>query len=149
MIYLLDTNILIYMLRGLKSSKRPAQRRHAQILFERCRETQISGDAVGLSAITVSELEFGAQDSGQYEAEIAAVNKVLMPFDVYDFDATLCPLHFGRIRHGLESLGVAIGAMDILIAAHAFALGATLVSNDIAHFSRIAGLHTVTWLSNS
>ena len=84
MIYLLDTDILIYMLRGLKSAKHLKNRQRAQALVERCRATQAAGDSVGLSAVTVSELEFGARNSGQYEAEIQAVRKVLTPFDFYD-----------------------------------------------------------------
>ena len=69
--------------------------------------------------MTVSELEFGAQNSGDYESEIEAVRKVLTPFDVFDFDGTLCPAHYGRVRHELEQKGLTIGAMDLPIAAHA------------------------------
>jgi tRNA(fMet)-specific endonuclease VapC len=147
MIYLLDTDTLIFMVRGLKSARRPAQRQRAQELVERCRKAEAAGDSVGLSAVTVSELEFGARNSGQYDAEIAAVRKLLTPFDVYDYDAVHCPPHYGRIRHELEAKGVTIGAMDLLIAAHALALDATLVLNNVAHFSRVAGLKTANWLT--
>ena len=61
-------------------------------------------------------------------------------------DAIVCPSHYGRIRHELETEGVTIGSMDLLIAAHALALDATLVSNNLAHFSRVRGLKTVNWL---
>lgn len=145
MIYLLDTDTLIFMIRGLKSKRRPAQERRAQVLVERCRETQGAGDSVGLSAITVSELEFGARSGGRYETEIAAVQKLLTPFDIYDYDSVRCPPHYGRIRHDLESKGVTIGSMDLLIAAHAVALRATLVTNNLAHFSRVTGLTTTNW----
>ena len=145
MIFLLDTDTLIFMVRGLKSTRRPAQRRAAQELAEQCRRTQSAGDSVGLSAITISELEFGARNSDQYEAEMAAVRKVLTPFDIYDYESVSCPLHYGRIRHELESKGVAIGSMDLLIAAHALALDATLVSNNLAHFARVSGLRTANW----
>jgi tRNA(fMet)-specific endonuclease VapC len=101
---------------------------------------------VGLSAVTISELEFGARRSGDYEAEVAAVRKVLAPFDLYDYDAVLCPQHFGRIRAELEARGATIGSMDLLIAAHALALDATLVTNNDAHFSRVAGLRVVNWV---
>jgi tRNA(fMet)-specific endonuclease VapC len=146
MIYLLDTDMLIFMVRGLKSTRRPAQRQRAQELVEHCRQTQAAGDSVGLSAVTVSELEFGARNGGQYESEIAAVHKLLTPFDIYDYDSVGCPRHYGRIRHELETKGVTIGSMDLLIAAHAVALDATLVSNNLAHFSRVAGLKTVNWV---
>jgi tRNA(fMet)-specific endonuclease VapC len=146
MIYLLDTDTLIYMVRGLKSTKHPKNRQRALGLVERCRNTQASGDSVGLSAVTVSELEFGAHASGQYETEIGAVRKLLTPFDVYDYDSVSCPQHYGRIRHDLESRGVTIGAMDLLIAAHSLALAATLVSNNLADFSRVKGLTVLNWL---
>ena len=147
MIHLLDTDTLIFMIRGLKSSQRPARRRQARALVERCRQAQAAGDSVGLSAVTVSELEFGARKSGKYEVEIAAVQKVLTPFDLHDYDSTLCPLHYGKVRQELEARGLAIGAMDLMIAAHAIALDATVVTNNLAHFSRVPGLRTANWLS--
>ena len=147
MIYLLDTDMLIFMVRGLKSTRRPAQRQRAQELVEHCRRNQAAGDSVGLSAVTVSELEFGARNGGQYESEIAAVHKLLMPFDIYDYDSVDCPLHYGRSRHELQTKGVTIGSMDLLIAAHALALDATLVSNNLAHFARVADLKTVNWVN--
>ena len=146
-IYLLDTDILIFMVRGLKSARRPAQRTRAKALVERCRRAQ-STDHVGLSAVTVSELEFGARASGKYESEIAAVGKLLTPFEIYDFDGVACPVHYGRVRHELKARGTAIGSMDMLIATHALALDATLVTNNLAHFSRVAGLATVNWLAS-
>ena len=53
---------------------------------------------------------------------------------------------YGRIRHELHSNGIVIGAVDMLIAAHALALGATLVTNNTPHFSRVPGLKTANWL---
>jgi tRNA(fMet)-specific endonuclease VapC len=55
--------------------------------------------------------------------------------------AVLC----GRIRHELEQAGQTIGAMDLLITAHALALAATLVTNNLAHFQRISGLPVTRW----
>jgi tRNA(fMet)-specific endonuclease VapC len=144
-IYLLDTDTLIAMIRGLKPRQKRAQGRIAHQLVDRSRQAQTGGDSVGLSAVTVSELEFGARNSDKYEEEMAAVHKVLTPFDLYAYDAIACPLHYGRIRFELESQGVPIGSMDLLIAAHAFALGATLISNNLAHFGRVAGLKTANW----
>ena len=145
MIYLLDTDTLVFMIRGLKSARRPARQR-AEHLAQRCEKAWSSGHTIGLSAITVSELEFGARRSGNYEAEMAAYRKVEAPFAVYDYDIVQCPPHYGLIRHELEAKGMTIGAMDLLIAAHAMALDATLVSNNQAHFSRVADLKTENWL---
>lgn len=147
MIYLLDTDALIVMIRGLKPGRPSGKRRVAERLVERARQTQASGDSVGLSSITISELEFGDRNSAKYEEEIAAVQKVLTPFDLYDYESIACPPHYGRIRFDLESQGVPIGSMDLLIAAHALALGATLVSNNLAHFGRIKELKTINWIA--
>ena len=147
MIYLLDTDLLIFIIRGTKAGVRQASlRQRAATLVKRCRAAQAADDSVGLSALTVSELEFGARNSGDYDKEIAAVRKVLTPFDVYDYDAVSCPEHYGRIRHELETSGQTIGSMDLLIAAHASALGATVVTNNDAHFARVHGLKVVNWL---
>ncbi len=145
MIYLLDTNMLIFMVRGAKSTRPHKNQERARKLIDRCKQAQAAGDWVGLSAITVSELEFGARASGQYEAEIEAVRNVLAPFEIYEYDAIACPGHYGQVRNDLESRGVTIGSMDLLIAAHALALAATVVSNDVGHFSRVKGLTTVDW----
>jgi tRNA(fMet)-specific endonuclease VapC len=145
-IYLLDTDTLVSMIRGLKSARRPAVRKQAEAVVKHCREAQVAGHLVGLSAITVSELEFGARHSGDYEAEIAAVHQVLAPFEIFDYDAVACPVHYGAIRQDLDAKGIPIGAMDLLIGAHALALNATLVSNNQAHFSRVTGLMTANWL---
>ena len=146
MLYMLDTDCVIYMVRGSKARARPGSRRDkALALVDRCRRLQAQGDVISLSTITVSELEFGARNSSKYEDEMAAVQKVLKPFVIFDYDGVSCPDHYGMIRHELESAGVPIGAMDLLIAAHARAISATLVTNNLAHFKRVSGLDAVNW----
>ena len=150
MIYLLDTDTLIYMVRGLKvtAPKNELQRERLRLagkISAHCRRQQTLGDEVGLSAITVAELEFGARHSDDYEVEVAAVRKILMPFLCFDFDATICAESYGRVRHDLDAAGKTIGAMDLLIAGHALALSATLVTNNTAHFSRVPGLKCANW----
>jgi tRNA(fMet)-specific endonuclease VapC len=145
-LYILDTDMVIFMLRGLKAQTRQRARRDkAMALVARCQEAQAKGDVVGLSAVTVSELEFGACKSGDYDTEILAVRKILTPFEVFDYDGLTCPAHYGRIRHELEEAGEVIGAMDLLIAAHSLALAATLVTNNLAHFQRVTGLSVTRW----
>src|SRR5208283_4342462 len=105
-LYVLDTDMVIFMLRGLKvPARQRARREKALSLVAHCRAAQARGDVVGLSAITVSELEFGAYKSGDYDTEIVAVRKILTPFEVFDYDGTTCPTHYGRIRHELEQDG--------------------------------------------
>jgi tRNA(fMet)-specific endonuclease VapC len=144
--YLLDTDTLVFMIRGLKSSRR-VPRRQAEHLSKRCERAWSEGHTIGLSAITVSELEHGARRSKDYEAEIAAYKKIESPFAIYDYNVVLSPSHYGRIRRELESKGITIGAMDLLLAAHALSLDATVVTNNVGHFSRVKGLKTVNWLT--
>jgi tRNA(fMet)-specific endonuclease VapC len=149
-IYLLDTDTFIYMVRGLKilSPRNQTQKdrlAQARKIAERCRRRQHDGHEVGLSAITIAELEYGAHHSGDYAKEQIAVSKILSPFSTYDFDAAACAEQYGDVRHVLERAGVVIGAMDLLIAAHAKALGAILITNDLDHFSRITGLQCENW----
>jgi tRNA(fMet)-specific endonuclease VapC len=89
--------------------------------------------------------EAGAHKSGDYEREIAAVRKILTPFEVFDYGGAISPAHYGRIRHELEAAGEVIGAMDLLIAARVVALAGTLVTNNVAHFQRISGLSVTRW----
>lgn len=149
MIYLLDTDIMIFLVRGLKTSRRTkhhlAMRQQARQLVERCKQAQSRGDSVGVSAVTVSELEYGGRRSGRYETEIEAVRKILLPFDLYDYDAVACAEQYGRIRHELDSAGGTIGALDLLIAAHALGLNATLVTNNEKHFRRVSNLAVENW----
>lgn len=146
MLYVLDTDTVIFVLRGLKAPARQRSRRDkAMAVVGRCRAAQARGDTVGLSAITVSELEFGAHGSSAYENEISAVRRLLTPFEIFDYDGVTCPPHYGRVRHELEKTGHPIGAMDLLIAAHALALSATLVTNNLSHFRPITGLRVTQW----
>lgn len=147
MVYLLDTDVLIFMIRGLHSgSKRQKSVVQAQRLESRCREAQAAGHSVGLSAITVSEVEFGAMAGRDPKSDLSAVQKVLTPFDLFDYDAVQCPPSYARVRTSLEASGLPIVAMDTLIAAHALALGATLVTNNSRHFRRVPDLAVENWL---
>ena len=100
---------------------------------------------MAVSAITVAELEFGARQSDRPHDELCAMHKVLSPFDRIDFDAVQAPARYGDVRHDLEAAGQPIGAMDLLIAAHALSIQATLVTNNVAHFARVDGLVVENW----
>lgn len=150
MIYLLDTDTFIFMVRGLKVGTAGNQRQHrrqviARQIFDTGRGKALAGHEVALSAITVAEMEFGARHSRNYEEDIELVRRAMAPFTLLDFDAVTCPLLYGEIRHALASRGTPIGNMDLLIAAHARAMKATLVTNNIAEFSRDAGLVCENW----
>src|SRR6266513_2368090 len=150
MTYLLDTNIIVFMVRGLKIHANPSERQRereqeARRIFDRAQKRKLSGHQIALSAITVAELEFGARNSRDYEEESDVTRRAIAPFALLPFDANDCATHHGKIRHALESAGKAIGSLDTLIAAHALALEATLVTNDAAEFSRVPGLTCEDW----
>ena len=150
MTYLLDTNIIVYMVRGLKLRDNPnAQQRQrhriAVRILDLAEKQNAAGHEVALSAVTVAELEFGARNSGDYESELDAIRRAITPFRQFPFDANDCAAHYGIIRHRLESSGKPIGSLDTLIAAHALALDAILVTNNTTEFSRVPGLQCENW----
>lgn len=149
MVYLLDSDTLIFLIRGIKigtprNEQQREMRRAAERILKRCRETSERGDVIALSVITVAELEFGARRGGRYEQEMAAMQKILGAFEVLNFDAASAQ-EYGVVREQLEGAGVPIGSMDLLIAAHARSVGAILVTNNQAHFRRVAGLKVEVW----
>ena len=128
---LVDTNILIYAMR-----KRPAQ------VLARLRE-HVAGDLI-VSSITVAELAYGCEKSARPQSNRSALHKFLTPFDVASFDGSAGAI-YGSIRANLERRGTPIGPMDLLIAAHAMALGATLVTHNTREFDRVDGLSLEDW----
>ena len=98
-----------------------------------------------ISAVTVAELRYGAE-----RRKSAKLHRLIDAFTtdvaVMPFDET-CAAHFGRIASELAERGAPIGELDAFIAAHAIALEATLVTNNVKHFSRIRGLRVENWFS--
>ena len=129
--YLLDTNICIYII-----NRRPEK------VYRRFREHAI-GD-VGISAITVSELQYGVSKSSNPSQNQIALSQFLAPLEIDDYPSSAAE-HYGNIRAQLERKGKPIGANDLLISAHALALDATLVTNNIREFRRITALRVENW----
>jgi tRNA(fMet)-specific endonuclease VapC len=129
--WLLDTNICIYLI------KRKPQR-----VLERLRALDIS--AVGVSSITVAELQHGVAKSARPEQNALALAALLAPLDVLPFDDAAAAV-YGETRAALERAGTPIGSMDLLIAAHAVALGRTVVTNNTRELSRVAALKVENW----
>lgn len=129
--YLLDTNICIYLIK----QKPP------KVLT---RFNTLALTDIGISSITVAELEYGVCKSQQQEKNRNALMQFLIPLEIVEFDQAAATV-YGAIRSDLESRGLVIGAMDMLIAAHALSLGVTLVSNNVREFSRIDNLSLENW----
>ena len=129
--WLLDTNVCIAVIR-----QRP------ESALRRLRGKQVG--QVGLSTITLAELEFGAAKSQQPARARAALREFLLPLEVVPFDEAAADA-YGTVRAAMEKKGRPIGPLDTLIAAHALALGTVLVTKNTREFRRVPGLSVEDW----
>jgi tRNA(fMet)-specific endonuclease VapC len=129
--YLLDTNILSDLIRNPqgKAAKRIAK---------------VGEDNVCTSIIVAAELRYGCTRSGSRRL-IEAVEELLSEIDVLPFDVP-ADAAYGMIRTALEASGKPIGSNDLLIAAHAQAVSATIVTANEGEFKRVRGLKVENWL---
>lgn len=133
--YLLDTNHCIYLING----------KYPEIARRLARQETGS---VALSSITTSELWYGVENSARRVQNRAALAKFLLPLEILPFGEDAAQA-YGKIRSVLEKAGRAIGAMDLLIAAHALSLSATLVTHNRREFQRVPGLKVEDWTEGS
>jgi tRNA(fMet)-specific endonuclease VapC len=150
MIRLLDTDTFILLLRGTalvhpRTAREKSVAASAKRIRERCRKESHEGWRIGLSAISLAELEFGLHAAGRYEAKRPALQQTLLPFERFAFDPVDCVHHYGRIRSVLEKSGKTIGPLDLLIAAHAIAIDATLITHNTREFRRVPDLNVEDW----
>ena len=131
--FLLDTNICIYIIK-----QKPLE------VLQRFNIYQI-GD-IGVSTITVAELEFGVQKSQFPAKNQQALSQFLLPLKIVDFDRAAAT-EYGNIREILEKQGTPMGSLDTLIAAHALSLQLTLITNNVKEFSRVANLQLENWVN--
>lgn len=129
--FLLDTNVLSDLVRN------PRGRVVEEI-------SKVGESAIATSIIVAAELRFGAVKSGSKRLA-AQLDAILERLTIFPFDAP-ADEHYGRLRHDLQKKGQIIGANDMLIAAHALALGRTLVTDNLGEFNRVKGLSTKNWL---
>lgn len=131
--YLLDTNICIYIIK-----KKPDQ------VLKRLVRHDIAN--VGISAVTLSELEYGIEKSSNRERNKLALSEFLAPINILPYDDQAAQT-YGRVRFALEKKGASIGPLDMLIGAHALSLKAILVTNNHREFERIPELKIENWCS--
>jgi tRNA(fMet)-specific endonuclease VapC len=127
--YLFDANAVIALLKDPSGPLAQRARRH--------RPTDI-----GLPAIAVYELYFGAYKSQRRAANLTLVDSLL--FEVVPFDKEDAR-QAGEIRAALEALGTPISPYDALIAGQACARGLVLVSRNLREFQRVDGLAVENW----
>jgi tRNA(fMet)-specific endonuclease VapC len=134
MIWLLDTNTLVYFANRSKGYERIARRLSGR-----------SPGEVRMSSITLSELEYGVENSRQQTENRSALDDLvaLITVDAYPSSAAR---HFAQLKAALKAKGKTTKPYDLLIGAHARALDATLVTNDTDDFRHMPGLRLVNWL---
>lgn len=129
--YLIDTNICIYIM-----NKRPAG------IIRKFKQFTI-GD-IGVSTITVSELEYGVAKSKNSKLNKQRLEDFLSPLEILPYDE-IAANTYGGIRHKLEKRGELIGPLDLLIAAHAVSKNLILITNNEKEFKRVKNLKIRNW----
>lgn len=132
MLYMLDTNICIYIIK-----------RKPQAVIERFLQTEIS--QIGISSITLSELFYGVSKSSKPDQNQIALAQFIAPLEILPYDDQAAQ-HYGNLRAHLERQGKTIGSLDMLIAAHALSATSTLVTNNENEFNRIPNLNIENWV---
>ena len=128
----IDTNICIYIIK-----QKPPE------VLQKFKAYNV-GD-IGISSISVAELEFGVYKSQFPEGNQQALEQFLLPLTIVDFDAGAAKM-YGKVRAILEKQGTPIGSLDTLIAAHALSLQITLITNNVREFSRVPNLKLENWV---
>ncbi len=128
--FMLDTNICIYLI----NERDEVLREH----FE------ANTREICVSSITYAELCYGVVHSARIKQNARELEAFQIDLDILPFGQD-AGKHYGDIRHALAKRGRPIGANDLLIAAHARSLDATLVTNNAGEFGRVAGLRVENW----
>ena len=129
--YMLDTDTVSYLVRG----KTPALD---------ARVAAVSPKHLCISAVTRGELLYGLELKGGAHRLVQLVDQFLLRVQCLPWDDAAAT-HFASIAAGLHRSGTPIGSMDAMIAGHALATGAVLVTNNVRHFSRVDGLTVENW----
>ena len=132
MIYMLDTNICIYIIK-----RKPPH------VLDRFKKTEIS--QITISSITLSELLYGVSKSFRPEQNLMALTQFVAPIEILPYGGEAAQ-YYGNLRAHLEKQGAPIGSLDMLIAAHALSISGTLITNNEKAFNRVPSLHIENWV---
>ncbi|HEX4750493.1 MAG TPA: type II toxin-antitoxin system VapC family toxin [Bryobacteraceae bacterium] len=130
-LFMLDTNSASYVIKGA-----------APGIDARLRKLDVR--QVCISAVTLAELRFGVRRLPGATRLAVQVDKFFSGVHTLAWDEAAAD-EFADIRADLEQRGSPIGTMDTMIAAHAKATNAVLVTNDVKHFRRVKGLAVENW----
>ena len=111
-------------------------------VIDKFKKTEIG--QIGISSITVSELNYGVAKSKRQKQNAQRLEEFLTPFEILPYDETASK-YYGIIRYQLKSEGKVIGPLDMLIAAHALSKNLILVTNNEKEFLRIKSLKVENW----
>lgn len=132
--YLLDTNIVIYVMKRRPIEVLATFNQHA--------------NRMAISAITLSELFHGAEKSQKVSENLYAIEDFCSRLEVLPYSQKASQ-HYGAIRSTLEKSGQTIGVNDLHIAAHARSEGLILVTNNMGEFARVPALLAENWIATS
>ncbi|MCG2722348.1 MAG: type II toxin-antitoxin system VapC family toxin [Thermodesulfovibrionales bacterium] len=131
MMFMLDTNACIYLIK-----------QKSRNLLKRFNNHSV-GD-IGISSITLAELQYGVAKSLYVNKNKEALAEFILPLEIADFDEKAAE-SYGTVRTGLEKSGKTVGSMDMLIGAHALSLDVTVITNNIKEFRKIKNLKVEDW----
>lgn len=133
--YMLDTDMCSYIIK----------QRPASVLQQ---FQKLTMDSIGISIVTYAELIYGVERSSSKRINRSVIENFVQHLEVIDWDRDAAD-EYAVIRTKLEAAGTPIGAMDMMIAAHAKSLHAVVVTNNQKHFSKVKGLKIENWVEAS
>lgn len=128
--YMLDTNALSAIIRKSAASVDALERAAGLVRLT-------------ISSVTHGELLFGIEKKPEATKTARVAFEILERLEILPWDISVSPV-YGRLRAVMEAGGKPLGALDMMIAAHALSAGFTLVTADKA-FSMVPNLNTVNW----
>jgi tRNA(fMet)-specific endonuclease VapC len=131
--YMLDTDMCSYIIKE-----------HPESVHQRFQK--LAMEQLCISVITYAELVYGVERSSSKRVNRPIIEDFARHLDVVDWDTEAAD-HYGVIRAELEAAGTPIGAMDMMISAHAKSLKAVLVTDNQKQFTKVKGLKIENWIS--
>lgn len=133
-LFMLDTDTCIFLMRG-----------ESQTLADKVQSVPLQQQM--MSAVTFAELTYGVQASAvaKRKQNQAVLDSLALHLAVLDWPQDAAK-HYAEIRADLKKRGAQLGAADLMIAAHARAMGAVIVTNNVKDFGRVRGLQVENWI---
>ena len=130
--FLLDTDIVIFFLRNKKGIREKLAKLNVHDIY--------------ISEITVADLEYGNHCSGRYEENKLMIDEFLSNVNIVPFSKSIAK--YASERYRLQKEGMSISDFDLIIGCSAVAMGLTMLTNNISHFSRIKDIKIESWIKD-